>query len=246
MPRVIASIEARMGSSRLPGKVLENINDKPSLTRLLTRLRKCVYLDDIVVATSTNHQDDAIVQWAEEENVAIYRGSEDDVLQRVVNAQESMQSDIVVEITGDCPLIDPDIIDMGVSTFLNNSYDVVSNTFKPSYPMGVDVQVFHFSLLKEIEQSVMDSVVREHVSIYFYEHPERYSIIHLQAPPSLYGPTLRFQLDYPEDLQFIRTVYKELEPMFGVCFSTGDVFKLLRDKPELKTINAHLQEKPTR
>ena len=195
MPRVIASIEARMGSSRLPGKVLADINGQPALTRLLRRLRRCKTLDGIILATSLSPADEALERWANAEGVAVHRGSEEDVLQRVVEAQRKMQSDIVVEITGDCILLDPEIIDMGVTTFLENECDVVANVSKLSFPMGMDVQVYRLPDLEEVERTISDPAVREHVSLYFYEHPERYRIIHLFAPRRWYAPDYRFQLD---------------------------------------------------
>src|SRR3954447_3652730 len=140
--RVVASIEARMGSSRLPGKVLADIRGVPALTRLVRRLRRATKLDGIVLATSTSPADDALEKWAAAEDVAIYRGSEDDVLHRVVHAQKSQRSDIIVEVTGDCTLTDPELIDMGIETFFANDCDVACNVIVPSYPMGTAVQVF--------------------------------------------------------------------------------------------------------
>src|SRR6266851_10076426 len=133
-PRIVASIEARMRSSRLPGKVLADINGVPALTRLVRRLRRCHLLDDVVLATTVNTADGALVEWAEANGVAAYRGSEEDVLARVVEAHRQMGSDVVVEVTGDCTLLDPEIIDLGVATYLANRCDVVTNVRNPSFP----------------------------------------------------------------------------------------------------------------
>lgn len=248
MARVVASIEARMSSSRLPGKVLADIGGTPALGRLLSRLRRCRSLDGIVLATSLDPDDDALADWARREGLACHRGSLDDVLARVVGAHDALGTDIVVEITGDCPLLDPEVVDLGVRTFLANreSADVVSNTAKPSWPMGVDVQVFGLELLREVERTVADPAVREHVSLHFYEHPERYRIFHLQAPARERAPEQRFQLDYPEDLAFIRAVYARLEPPFGPFFGTAEVLDLLRREPDLALLNARCQEKAPR
>lgn len=246
MTRVVASIEARMGSSRLPGKVLMDINGKPALSRLVQRLRSCRKLDDIVVATSTDPRDDAIVAWAKRDNVAVFRGSEDDVLQRVVDAQKFMNSDIVVEVTGDCPLLCPDIIDMGVATFFANDADVVTNARVPSYPMGADLQVFRTDALAWVAANIHDPAVREHVSLYFYEQPEKYRVIHLTAPPQWEGPRIRLQLDYQEDLRFIREVYARLEPVHGGVFGLDRIMDLLRAHPELPAINIDCEEKTVR
>lgn len=248
MPRVVASIEARMSSSRLPGKVLADIGGAPALGRLLSRLRRCRSLDGVVLATSQAPDDDPLAAWARREGLPCHRGSLDDVLDRVVAAHAGMGTDIVVEITGDCPLLDPEVVDLGVRTFLANreSADVVSNTAKPSWPMGVDVQVFALELLREVARTVADPAVREHVSLYFYEHPERHRIFHLQAPAREQAPDRRFQLDYPEDLAFIRAVYARLEPQFGPVFSTSEVLDLLRREPDLSLINAQCLEKAPR
>ena len=242
MHRVIASIEARMGSSRFPGKVLVDICGQPALTRLLRRLRRCKMLDSIILATSITPADDALEQWAISEEVACYRGSEEDVLLRVVEAQRKMKSEVVVEVTGDTILLDPDIIDLGIITFLENDCDVVTNIRKHSFPMGVDVQVYRLSDLEEVEHTITDPAVREHVSLYFYEHPERYRIIHLFAPARWHAPDYRFHLDYPEDHRFITEVYRRLEPEYGDVFGVEEIMAVLRQEPDLVEINRYCVE----
>jgi spore coat polysaccharide biosynthesis protein SpsF len=246
MSRVVASIEARMGSSRLPGKVLADIHGQPALSRLLARLRMCDVLDDIVLATSTASEDDALAAWARENGVAVHRGSELDVLERVVGAHRALDSDVIVEVTGDCPLLDPEVITLGVETFLANDCDVVTNARVPSYPAGADVQVFRRADLEHVADTISDPAVREHVSLYFYENPEQYRIIHLIAPPSWRAPNQRLQLDYEEDLQFIRAVYARLEPRYGHAFTVPRILELLASDPELRAINAHCTEKAVR
>lgn len=245
-PRVVASIEARMGSNRLPGKVLKDIVGVPALSRLLRRLRLCETLDDIVLATSTAAGDDVLEQWARNEGVACFRGSEDDVLERVVLAQRSMNSSIVVEVTGDCTLLDPGLIDMAVATFHANECDVVTNVRVPGYPLGADVQAFPLALLAEVERTIDDPAVREHVSLYFYENPDRYRILQLMPPPRWCWPELRLQLDYEEDLAFIRAVYMRLEPGHGDGFGLEEIMQLVRREPSLPAINLHLEEKAVR
>lgn len=244
--RVVASIEARMGSSRLPGKVLADLGGRLALERLVERLRACRRLDDIVLATSTAPQDDVLETWARSAGLAVHRGSEDDVLQRVVDAHRALRSDIVVEVTGDCPLLDPDVIDLGVETFFANDCDVVTNARVPSYPQGADVQVFRTAALADVASRIDDPAVREHVSLYFYENPDLYRVIHLIAPHSAQAPDLRLQLDYPEDLEFIRAVYARLEPRLGGTFGVPEILDLLRAEPALAMINAHCEEKPVR
>jgi spore coat polysaccharide biosynthesis protein SpsF len=246
MSRVVASIEARMGSSRLPGKVLADIGGQPALSRLLARLRRCAHLDDVVLATSTAPEDDALEAWARAADVAVYRGSEADVLDRVVQAQRMLNSDIVVEVTGDCPLLDPEVLSLGIETFFANDCDVVTNARVPSYPQGADVQVFRLTDLEQVATTIHDPAVREHVSLYFYENPDKYRVIHLVAPPSWQAPHQRLQLDYAEDLRFIREVYARLEPLHGVDFGVPRILELLRAEPALGEINARCVEKPVR
>lgn len=235
-----------MGSSRLPGKVLMDVGGKPALARLVDRLRQCRRLDDIILATSTDPRDDVLEQWAHSYDLAVHRGSEDDVLQRVIDAHAAAGSDVVVEVTGDCPLLDHEVIDLGIETFLANDCDVVTNARVPSFPQGADVQVFRTDALAKVAATIDDPAVREHVSLYFYEQPELYRVIHLVAPASIQVPDLRLQLDYPEDLEFVRRVYERLEPIHGGTFTTGRIVELLTNEPELAAINAHCVEKPVR
>ena len=246
-PRVVASIEARMGSSRLLGKVLMSINGKPAIQRLVDRLRMCQSLDDIVVATTTNASDDPLEKWCSDYGVACFRGSEEDVLNRVVEAHRFMRSDLVVEITGDCPLTDPQIVDLGVETFLSHSVDIVSNCGKSlTWPMGQYVQVFPLRLLAEVDRLIDDVAVHEHVSLYFYEHPEKYKLIELLSLQRWREPEWRMQLDYSEDLHFQNEVYSRLEPLHGEGFGIEEVVALLRREPQLLGINCHCQEKSAR
>ncbi len=244
--RVVASVEARMGSSRLPGKVLMDIRGRAALGRLFDRLRQCRRLDDIVLATTTAPADDALEAFARQEGVACYRGSEDDVLLRVVEAHRMMQSDVIVEVTGDCPLLDPDVIDRGVEVFLAGECDVVTNVVRPSWPMGVDLQVFSLADLERVEREIHDPPVREHVSLYFYEHPELFRIVNLDAPEDCRAPSYRFQLDYEQDREFIEAVLDRVEPLVGDRFRTADIMAALRRQPELVAINIDCEEKAPR
>ena len=246
MPRIIASIEARMGSSRFPGKVLADINGQPALTRLVRRLGRCKQLDGIILATTVSPADDVLESWALKEGVECHRGSEEDVLLRVVEAHQKMKSDIVVEVTGDCTLLDPEITGMGIETFLSNNCDVVTNNLKASYPMGIDMMIFRLCDLEEVAATVFDEAVREHVSLYFMEHPERYRVINLYAPARWYAPEYRFQLDYHEDHRFINEVYRKLEPEYGESFGIEEMMALLRSEPSLTEINNHCVEKSPR
>lgn len=241
-PKVVASIEARMGSSRLPGKVLADICGKPALTRLLERLRCCRSLDGIILATSVDSKDDPVAAWAVAEKLQFHRGSEEDVLQRVVEAHCRMGTEVVVEICGDMTLLDPEIVDWGVEMFLANDCDVATTTCRPSFPVGVDVLVCRLSDLQWVDSHVQEPLMHEHVALYLLQRPQRYRLLHLLAPNRFHAPQHRFILDYPEDLEFIRAVYSRLEPAYGSAFGMEETFALLEREPELLKMNAHISE----
>jgi spore coat polysaccharide biosynthesis protein SpsF len=245
--KVVAIVEARMGSSRLPGKVLADIQGKPALMRLISRLRFCKELDEIVVATSTSPKDDSLAEWLQNNSVKFYRGSEEDVLQRVVDACNSVHGDIIVEVTGDCILTDYELIDQAILSFYANDCDVVSNCgVHKTFPMGAYAQVFRSKDLEWVANNIMDDAVREHVSLYFYENLTTYKIINLIAPQALNHPEWRLQLDYQEDLDFLNAVYKKLEPTYGENFTLNEIGKLLLAEPELLSINKHCIENTPR
>ncbi len=235
-----------MSSSRLPGKVMADIHGRPALARLHARLRRSERLDGIVLATTGNPADDVLAEWAGSVGLACFRGSEDDVLRRVVEAHRLMNSDVVVEVCGDTPLIDPGVIDMAIDTFSANECDIVSTTWAPSFPQGIDAQVFPLKALEDVEARVTDPAVREHVSLHFYETPARYRAIHVMAPPRWRVPELRCQLDYPEDLRFINEVYARLAPWFDDRFGVEEILETVRREPHLAEINRHRENRPAR
>ena len=245
--KIVASIEARMNSSRLPGKVLKKINKYTVLELLVNRLKKADKINDIVVATTTNSLDDQIEEWCSKSNVACFRGDEDDVLLRVVESHKEMGTDIIVEVAADCPLVDPEVLDLGINTYLSHDVDVVTNCGNIlTWPMGIYVQVFSYDLLENVEQNIKDLAIREHVSLYFYENVGIYKIINIIAPKRWEAPSYRFQLDYPEDLEFIRTVCKKLEPDYGIDFGIDEIMTLIKKNPDLLNINMNCIEKAAR
>ena len=196
--KIIATIEARMSSSRLPGKVLMEAAGTPMLYHLLKRLSKAQFIDDFIIATTDNPKDDQIINFANSHNFKFFRGSEDDVMSRVIGAAEFMNAELVVEITGDCPLIDPSIVDQVISTFLNNDVEYVSNVDVRSFPDGMDVQVFSLKTLKKSASLTKDEKDREHVTLHIRKNPEIFSRINFVSPPELFWPELGLTLDeYP-------------------------------------------------
>jgi|TARA_B110000259_G_scaffold112874_1_gene128774 spore coat polysaccharide biosynthesis protein SpsF len=238
----VATIEARMTSSRLPGKVLLEANGKPLLGHLVQRLKAVPSIDKICLATTTNSTDDVLVDFAYKENISVYRGSESDVLSRVVGAAESVGATIIVEITGDCPIIDPEIVEQAIRIFHCNNLDYVSNAKVLSWPVGMDVQVFSLSTLKRSQSMTSDPIDQEHVASHIRRHPEIFSHLNIVAPPSTHWPELGLTLDERDDYLLIKTIIE----YFGddnPLFSCKDVVDILRSHPEWIAINDHVGRK---
>lgn len=240
--RIAATIEARMTSSRLPGKVLMPLAGRPALERLIERLSRSLFIDEIVVATTKNKTDDAIVTLCEDIDCGYFRGSEDDVLRRVLDAANSAKADIIVEITGDCPLIDHRHIDAVIELFFSGDYDYASNTIERSFPDGFDVQVFPTKVLSKVDKLTKDPIDRVHVSYYIYSHPEQFKLANYKAVGELHWPELRVTLDEEKDYKLIEAIFNGLIS-WNKDFSALDVVRLLRSNPELLEINAGVRTK---
>ena len=241
----IATVEARMSSSRLPGKVLLPLAGKPALERLVERARRAKKIEDVVIATTVNPQDDPIVDWARKAGVSVFRGSEEDVLLRVLEAARAFKGEVIVELTGDCPLLDPAHIDELVGFWEESGLDYVSNTLERTYPRGFDTQVFARSVLEEVDRLTQDPADRENVSLYIYEHPQRYKLGGNTAPPELYGPDIRICTDTREDYEVIGRIYDALYPN-NPAFGAREIMDYLRAHPEVAAINARIQQKKAR
>jgi spore coat polysaccharide biosynthesis protein SpsF len=222
--KCVATIEARMTSTRLPGKVLMPAGGKPLLRILIERLRQAPGLDGIMLATTENPTDDAVAALGEQLGIGVFRGSEDDVLGRVCGALRAAQADICVEITGDCPLIDPQIVGEAVQEFLETKDDhpYVSNSDPHrSVPAGLDVQVFWAKALHQLETETNDPDDREHVSYGFYrtESRGRWNPRFITHPACIGGEQLWVTLDYRQDYELIKRLHEELssvKPTYGV------------------------------
>ncbi|MDD5136213.1 MAG: glycosyltransferase family protein [Candidatus Omnitrophica bacterium] len=240
--KIVATIEARMSSSRLPGKVLMPADGKPMLAHLLARLRAVPSLDEIVLATTVNRADEPLIQFAKDNGIASFRGSEEDVMGRVIGAAGSANADLVVEITGDCPIIDPAIVEEVIQLFLNNDCDYATNAHIRSYPDGMDTQVFRLDTLKRSYEMTDDIKEREHVTLHIRRHPELFRHMHLEAPGDMRWPELGLTLDTHEDYSLL----KQLIEHFGSrdpLFSCKEAVAYLRKNPDLLTINRHVKRK---
>ena len=240
--KVVASIEARMTSSRLPGKVLMPVLEKPILFYLIERLKSVAKIDEIVLATTTNPQDDALEQFAKTNGIQCYRGSEDDVMLRVIEAVASVSGDTVVEITGDCPILDTEITSQVISLYEHSDVKYASNAHIRSYPDGMDVQVFSLDSLVESEKMTSNTLHREHVSLHMRENPKLFPQANLLAPPSLHHPQLGLTLDEIDDFKLIKLIIENLYPQ-SPLFSCQDIVEFLKKNPDLAKINNRVKRK---
>ena len=233
---IIGIIQARMGSNRLPGKVMLDVSGKPMLWHVINRVRHSKNIDNIVIATTNLTEDKQIVQLADEVGVYCYAGSQNDVLDRYYQAALKYDSDVVVRITADCPLIDPDVIDEMIEFFLGHGFDYVSNTIKPTYPDGLDTEVFSFSALEKAWNEAVLASEREHVTPYIKKNPHLFKIKNYEHGIDL--PDMRWTVDEDRDLEFVRKIYTELYTQPNKVFCMEDVLELLNRCPELMELNS--------
>jgi len=238
-PKVLAVVQARTGSSRLPGKVLLPIFDnKCALELMLERVCRAKTVDKIAVATTPSTIDDRICELCEQLGYECFRGSEDDVLDRYYKAVLALgPAEVIVRLTGDCPLHDPAIIDKVVMYFLDSNVDYVNNANPPTYPDGLDVEVFSFATLKRAWQEARLKSEREHVTSYIYKHPDVFKIADVKCERDLSDK--RWTLDEQQDYEFIKLMYKNLykkSPGFGM----EEILGFLAKHPEFEQINKHL------
>jgi len=226
-----------MSSSRLPGKVLLPADGKPMLEHLVNRLKRVESLHDIVLATTVNPSDDELVEFAIQQDISFFRGSEDDVMKRVIDTAESVNAEVIVEITGDCPLLDSNIVEQTIQMFLHNTCEYISTGYIPSYPAGLgDNQVYFLESLKRSEKMTTDAQDREHVTTHIKRHPELFPQIYLVGPPDLSWPELHLLLDEDEDYQLLKKIIEYFGSQHSQ-FTCKDVIELLRSNLEWVNIN---------
>jgi spore coat polysaccharide biosynthesis protein SpsF len=229
---VVASIEARMTSTRLPGKVLKPCLNRPMLELMVERVKRSRYLDAIVVATTVNATDDPIVQLAQRLNIDFFRGSEFDVVGRVTGAMQTAKADIIVQLTSDCPLIDPEIIDQFVRIYAANDFDHVSNAILRSYPDGLDVQIASLPVLEKSYALCENDKDREHLFYTIRRNADKISTFHVLAPPELCWPQWRWTLDTIEDYNRICRIYEHFYAK-NPAFSSYDIAEFMHSEPGL-------------
>jgi spore coat polysaccharide biosynthesis protein SpsF len=224
---ILVIVQARMSSSRLPGKVLEPVAGAPMIVQQLARVARARLIDDIVVATSTDPGDDRLVQTVQQAGYRVHRGSLQDVLGRFLEVLDTDQPDVIVRITADCPLISPTVIDSVIAAFTDTGVDYASNTLTPTYPDGLDVEVVRATALRQLARQTLDADEHEHVTLGIYRRPEEFTLHAVTSSPD--NSNLRWTVDTPEDLAFVRWVFDRLH---STDFDYADVLALLAQHPD--------------
>lgn len=243
MTETVAIIQARMGSTRLPEKVLQNIGDKPMLWHVYERAKCASLIDDVVVATSTEPADDEVASFCEQRDIQYFRGCEEDVLDRFYQAATEVNADPVVRLTADCPLLSPPVIDRVIHTYQSSEAAYVTNILEYTHPDGLDVEVFSLDALRVAWEEASEPEEREHVTPYIkesnrFEAENVENVLDFSGYEFLNEDTiLRWTVDYPEDLEFVRAVYDRLTESGHWVFDQQSVLELLARNPELRDIN---------
>jgi spore coat polysaccharide biosynthesis protein SpsF len=225
-----------MGSSRLPGKVLMDVNGRPMLQRVLERAKRIRRVDQVVLASTTAPADRDLLELAARLGCGTYAGSEEDVLDRFYQAATQHHADVVMRITADCPVLDPKVNEAVLDRFLKGNVDFVCNVTPPSYPDGLDTWVFSYAALADAWRHACLKSEREHVTPFIWTRPERFRLANVAHAVDL--SHLRWTVDDDRDLKFIRRVYERLEPSEGPFFGLESILSLLSCEPELSGVNA--------
>ncbi len=234
--RIVAVVQARMGSSRLPGKVLATIGGHPMIRHVLFRASQSM-ADAIVLATSTHKEDDALAKAVESMGFQVVRGSLEDVLDRFHKTAVATSADVVVRLTGDCPLVDPEQIDRCIGMFRTGNYDYVSNAYpKATFPDGLDTEVMSAKVLELAWREADKPSEREHVTSFIWNRPERFRLGSVHSPQDF--SHLRWTVDESRDLVFVRELYSMLDPDTA---RMADVLELLKRNPDLLEINREIE-----
>lgn len=231
---IAAIIQARTNSSRFPNKIFTEIAGLPLIWHVVNRLRKSKLLDEIIIATTINKADDQVVSWANQNNIKIFRGSEDNVLKRYFEAANYFNIDTIVRITADDPFKDYQIMDMVIKRFFEERADLATNNNPPSYPEGLDIEVFSFAALRDAVKKASSEFEKEHVTQHFYLNPQCYRIVNMMNNTNL--SHLRWTIDEEKDLQMAQNVYNELFNN-DKNFLMQDIIDLIKQKPEIAQIN---------
>lgn len=232
---ILAILQARMSSSRLPGKVSKNILGKPMLVRQIERLSKSKLIDKIIVATSIEASDNELETFCKDNNIECFRGNLNNVLDRYYQCAKQFNPQHIIRLTGDCPVTDPQIIDKIIELHLEENNDYTSNTIIRTFPKGLDAEIFKYSSLEKAYNEAKTDFEKEHVTVYFYQHPELFKLGCFKNDIDL--SNLRLTVDYPEDFELITKIYESLYTN-KPNFTLNDIIELLNQNQTLKLINS--------
>ncbi len=235
---ILVLMQARMSSTRLPKKVLKEINGKPMLLYEIERIKAMKHPVKLILTTTLNEADNMLVEFAESHKIDTFRGSEEDVLDRFYQAAKKYQGDIIIRITGDCPLIDPVVIDKVLDAFLKGNYDYVSNAHPPTYPDGLDTEVFSFAGLEKIWKEAKKKSEREHVTPYFYNNPDKFKVFNVVNDTDL--SQYRLTVDEQEDFVLVSKIVEQFKNQW-TKFSTTEVIEFVKSNKEIQAINQQFQ-----
>jgi spore coat polysaccharide biosynthesis protein SpsF len=239
--KIVGIIEARMKSTRLPGKVLKTIGNYNSIEHIVRRLQKVTDISDICVATTVDESDDRIAEFAQMIGVRIFRGSENDVLLRVLEAADSLSAEVIIEITADCPFVDPQMVKDFLKIFLTGDFEYVSNNVIPTFADGFDIQIFRTETLRRSSYFAKSRAEREHVTMHIRQNPGVFRICNIEAPHDLRHPNLSVTLDTEEDLD----VLLKISDHFGPNYFPNhiEITNYLLSNPEISKINSAITRK---
>lgn len=235
---ILGIVQARVSSSRLPEKVIRLLLGKPMILRQIERLKRIRQLDRLILATSSDASDDRLAEVCVQKGIECFRGNLNDVLDRFYQAALPYRPDYVVRLTGDCPLADPELIDKLITFFLSGSYDYGCNCLEPTYPDGLDAEIFRFSCLEYSWKEASLPSQREHVTPFIHQQPDRFRIGCMKSAVDL--SDLRWTVDEPADFDLVTLIYEALYPV-NPKFATKDILALLEKRPDLKTLNSAIK-----
>ncbi len=231
-------IQARLGSTRLPAKILKPLAGKTVLEHGVDNMRRVRGIQSVVVATTTSPKDEPLAAFCKEKGIDVFRGSEENVLQRYTGAAQAFGLDAMVRITSDCPFSDPFVVEKVLQAFLSQPCDLASNVIERTYPRGLDTEIVRTDRLKELLAMNPESFYLEHVTPYFYEHPEKYKLVSVTAEEKLHHPEYRICIDTPEDYELLKKLAENLPA--DQAYRAEQIIDLFEKNPAWKDINAHV------
>ena len=235
--KVTCIIQARTRSERLPNKVLKEIEDTPMICHIINRIKRSRNVEQIILATTDKDSDKILLDIAEKFKIIGFAGDDDDVLERFFNAATSFSADPIVRITGDCPLVDPELLDIMIQIFLENKYDYISNTIERTFPDGLDIEIFSFDALKKAHQQAKWSSEREHVTPFIVKNQDLFRVYNYRNKQDL--SNLRWCVDEEDDLLMVKQIFHEM--ITEQFFSTADIIDLISKNPKIAEINKNIK-----